>query len=84
MVTTTTIQNCWHHMEILNNSQMLAHLLDIEQELLQKNEIIDLINNKYSGNSNANEDLESEDKDELLSLLSTHQDKTALEDTLHY
>ncbi|KAG9304155.1 hypothetical protein G9A89_019717, partial [Geosiphon pyriformis] len=90
---------------ILNNSQMPAHLLDIEQELLQKvqvliehididkllaidsinidkfeplftyaseNEIVDLINNKYSRNSNANEDLESKDKNKPLSLLSTH------------
>ncbi|KAG9286480.1 hypothetical protein G9A89_014646 [Geosiphon pyriformis] len=96
---------------------MLAHLLDIEQELLQEvqvlieyvnidkllaidfinidkfeslftyvseNEIVDFINNKYSGNSNANEDLESENKDKPLPLLSTHQDKIALEDTLHY
>ncbi|KAG9288597.1 hypothetical protein G9A89_006698 [Geosiphon pyriformis] len=74
---------------------MPAHLLDIEQELLQEiqvliehfellftyaseNEIVDLINNKYSGNSNANKDLESENEDESLSLLSTHQDKIAL------
>ncbi|KAG9292602.1 hypothetical protein G9A89_006974 [Geosiphon pyriformis] len=114
-VTTTTIQNCWRHMGILNNSQMSAHPLDIEQELLQEvqvliehvnidkllaidfininkfeplftyaleNEIVDLINNKYSENSNTNEDLESEN--ESLPLLSTHQNKIALEDTLHY
>ncbi|KAG9291036.1 hypothetical protein G9A89_012908 [Geosiphon pyriformis] len=59
---------------------MPAYLLDIEQELLQKvqvliehvdidkfeplftyaleDEIVDFINNKYSKNSNANEDLE--------------------------
>ncbi|KAG9293731.1 hypothetical protein G9A89_019068 [Geosiphon pyriformis] len=96
---------------------MPAHLLNIEEELLQEvqvlieyvdidkllaidfininkfeplftyaleNKIVDLINNKYSGNSNANEDLENENKDKSLPLLSTHQDKTALEDTLHY
>ncbi|KAG9298423.1 hypothetical protein G9A89_008687 [Geosiphon pyriformis] len=84
---------------------MPAHLLDIEQELLQevqvliehvdidkllaidfininkfellftyvsKDEIVDLINNKYNGNSNANEDLESEDKDKPLFLLSIY------------
>ncbi|KAG9302875.1 hypothetical protein G9A89_022291 [Geosiphon pyriformis] len=49
-----------------------------------ENKIVDLINNKYSGNSNANEDLESENEDKPLSLLSTHQGKIALEDTLHY
>ncbi|KAG9297711.1 hypothetical protein G9A89_011226 [Geosiphon pyriformis] len=92
---------------------MPAHLLDIEQELLQEvqvliehvnidkllaidfinidkfellftyaseDEIVDLINNKYS----ANKDLKSENEDELLLLLSTNQDKTALEDILHY
>ncbi|KAG9300566.1 hypothetical protein G9A89_000648 [Geosiphon pyriformis] len=51
---------------------------------ISENEIVDLINNKYSGNSNANEDLENEDEDEPLPLLSTHQDKTALKDTLRY
>ncbi|KAG9288085.1 hypothetical protein G9A89_017680 [Geosiphon pyriformis] len=49
-----------------------------------ENEIVDLINNKYNGNSNANENLGSEDKDESLPLLFTHQGKTAFEDTLHY
>ncbi|KAG9284441.1 hypothetical protein G9A89_023698 [Geosiphon pyriformis] len=37
-----------------------------------EDEIVDLINNKYSGNSNANENLESKNEDELLSLLFTH------------
>ncbi|KAG9295977.1 hypothetical protein G9A89_011829 [Geosiphon pyriformis] len=96
---------------------MPAHLLDIEQKLLQEvqvliehvdinkllainfinidkfeplftyaleNKIVDLINNKYSRNSNTNENLESEDEDKPLPLLSIHQDKTVLEDTLHY
>ncbi|KAG9286665.1 hypothetical protein G9A89_012215 [Geosiphon pyriformis] len=51
---------------------------------ISEDEIVDLINNKYSGNSNTNKDLESENKDEPLSLLSTHQGKIALKDTLHY
>ncbi|KAG9304632.1 hypothetical protein G9A89_020196 [Geosiphon pyriformis] len=102
---------------ILNNSQMPAHPLDIEQEFLQEvqvliehvdidkllainfinidkfkplftyaleDKIVDLINNKYSGNSNANKDLESENEDKPLPLLSIYQGKIALEDTLHY
>ncbi|KAG9293867.1 hypothetical protein G9A89_019205 [Geosiphon pyriformis] len=96
---------------------MPTHLLDIEQELLQKvqvlikhvdidkllaidfinidkfeplfiyaseDKIVDLINNKYNGNSNANKDLESENEDESLPLLSTHQGKIVLKDTLCY
>ncbi|KAG9295261.1 hypothetical protein G9A89_015748 [Geosiphon pyriformis] len=84
----------FQYQQILNNSQIPAHLLDIEQKLLQEfeplftyvleNEIVDLINNKYNGNSNANKDLESENEDESLPLLFTHQGKIALEDTLHY
>ncbi|KAG9299968.1 hypothetical protein G9A89_009696 [Geosiphon pyriformis] len=37
-----------------------------------EDEIVDLINNKYSGNSNTNEDLESENEDKPLPLLSIH------------
>ncbi|KAG9288563.1 hypothetical protein G9A89_003438 [Geosiphon pyriformis] len=51
---------------------------------ISKNKIVNLINNKYSGNFNANEDLESENEDKSLPLLSTYQGKTALEDILHY
>ncbi|KAG9302187.1 hypothetical protein G9A89_020621 [Geosiphon pyriformis] len=51
---------------------------------VSENEIVDFINNKYSGNSNANKDLESENEDKPLPLLSTHQSKIALENTLHY
>ncbi|KAG9291552.1 hypothetical protein G9A89_021971 [Geosiphon pyriformis] len=51
---------------------------------ISEDEIVDLINNKYNENSNANKDLESEDENEPLPLLSIHQDKTALENTLCY
>ncbi|KAG9290604.1 hypothetical protein G9A89_011567 [Geosiphon pyriformis] len=86
--------------ELLQEVQVLIEHIDINKLLaidfinidkfkplftyVSKNKIVDLINNKYSGNFNANEDLESKDKDEPLFLLSTHQGKTALEDTLHY
>ncbi|KAG9301994.1 hypothetical protein G9A89_021038 [Geosiphon pyriformis] len=86
--------------KLLQEVQVLIEHVDIDKllaidfinidkfELLftyaSENEIVDLINNKYSGNSNANKDLESEDKDEPLSLLSIHQGKTVLEDTLCY
>jgi hypothetical protein len=47
-----------------------------------ENEIVDLINNKYNSDSNADEDLESED--EPPPLLSTRQGKAALEGALRY
>ncbi|KAG9288865.1 hypothetical protein G9A89_012194 [Geosiphon pyriformis] len=86
--------------ELLQEVQVLIEHIDINKLLAinfinidkfeslfiyaSEDEIVDLINNKYSRNFNANEDLESKDEDESLPLLSTHQDKTALEDTLCY
>ncbi|KAG9304631.1 hypothetical protein G9A89_020195 [Geosiphon pyriformis] len=86
--------------EFLQEIQVLIEHIDIDKllainfinidkfELLftyaSEDKIVDLINNKYSGNSNANKDLESENKDGPLPLLSIYQGKIALEDTLHY
>ncbi|KAG9303210.1 hypothetical protein G9A89_000745 [Geosiphon pyriformis] len=86
--------------ELLQEVQVLIEYVDIDKLLAinfininkfeplftyaSENKIVDLINNKYNGNSNANKDLKSEDEDESLFLLFTHQDKTALKNTLHH
>ncbi|KAG9287182.1 hypothetical protein G9A89_001590 [Geosiphon pyriformis] len=86
--------------ELLQKIQVLIEHVDIDKLLAidfinidkfkslftyaSEDKIVDLINNKYNGNSNANEDLESENENKPLSLLSIHQDKIALEDTLYY
>ncbi|KAG9295381.1 hypothetical protein G9A89_013410 [Geosiphon pyriformis] len=86
--------------ELLQEVQVFIEHVDIDKllainfinidkfELLftyvSEDKIVDLINNKYSGNSNANKDLGSENEDKPLPLLSTDQGKTALEDTLCY